>query len=1066
MRVFVYENVTETDNKMLRRANLFGNILGRGALCLQVRASTSSNTALEREMSNLLNSSELSATAQQGHISRKVRRLVHGTAATTSRFRHAVTYLMVLLQGKLIRREVSAEFVSQVIEDVMFECLQAREAQLANLLFCAALRFRKNGVRLTVTTLRHLFQTFGYSDTVHATKMMFQLADQLKDEPESQVLRITALIYANRSDLVDAAIEHLKLETLVTDDICDIIKSFAFQGDCKRIKTFLASVVKFAASPENAAINLHAAACAAFSGRILTSESYTSQLIMLFKSPEFNIQFSDAAIAAIAESRLSIRRPDFNGALKLQENLREELGVKQWGLQATAVFLSHASDSDHLAVQQGHDAIARNIKRLHSLIDEQLEADIFEGLSTDKFLILVKGYGILGLTNDLHRLHNSISVKVRYMLDIKYYEEIFYWYCRMNHVNGLLMLKEEIDDRPDISPTPRIYKSLVIALDRYYPKITEALYDESRSTLSQPNSGLLAHFANVFSMMNNIDKVKLIYTDLQLMSERGANVFKAPLIAKLLVALADDQKCVAELEKIARTRNLIQHPAVQSKLIEVYAKHRRINEIETLIRIITPNDAIVYRSLLKTYAVLQLEDKFEHTLTDMKLRKIPFDDGTFAVAVQGCRRFRGSERIRKVVEGLKASVINRSERLYTSLASLYVQLGDYSAAEQTWHDMVAAKVPLNMVTFNRYLELFVYRNNMIMIQAVLEVMMVHIPPNPITTSTVVDMLGKMGRFGEMEVLLEEMSASENVQPTRVTYHHAMSAYGRAGELEKMEAVRERMRIDAIEENHVTQNIVLDACGRAKQYDRVKALLVQRTLLNIPMDDFAYVILLQTYGKARMRKEVDETVEHILDRHEGAPTLPSSAISKKTVAQNFSSGDCAGGDRLSTRLISAIIDAYANLGDTNLVDHFVTLLLANRSVSRHNIDAVMVVYHRLRETAKMEALLKNHLGGSEFAYNITAVTFAKTGQHKRVEEILKTMKEKRMHLHSNTAVIVSSMLLRAGNSVLAQNVLQWKRAQSSRHIALEAEEIKSSAEEKLYSVTSRIEPAEILERVED
>ena len=64
-------------------------------------------------------------------------------------------------------------------------------------------------------------------------------------------------------------------------------------------------------------------------------------------------------------------------------------------------------------------------------------------------------------------------------------------------------------------------------------------------------------------------------------------------------------------------------------------------------------------------------------------------------------------------------------------------------------------------------------------------MMKLIPPNPITATTVVDMLGKMGRFEEMEAVLNEMSRSTNAAPTLVTFHQAMNAYAKCGDVIQM-----------------------------------------------------------------------------------------------------------------------------------------------------------------------------------------------------------------------------------------------------------------------------------------
>ena len=83
-------------------------------------------------------------------------------------------------------------------------------------------------------------------------------------------------------------------------------------------------------------------------------------------------------------------------------------------------------------------------------------------------------------------------------------------------------------------------------------------------------------------------------------------------------------------------------------------------------------------------------------------------------------------------------------------------------------------------------------------------------------------------------------------------------------------------------------------------------------------------------------------------------------------------------------------------------------------------------------SKLDALLAKY-GGSEFVLNVCIAGFAKAGMHDRVASILEELQAKKYALHTNTAVVLSTLLLKAGKVDLAQTVLKFRRVSEAQQL---------------------------------
>ena len=201
---------------------------------------------------------------------------------------------------------------------------------------------------------------------------------------------------------------------------------------------------------------------------------------------------------------------------------------------------------------------------------------------------------------------------------------------------------------------------------------------------------------------------------------------------------------------------------------------------------------------------------------------------------------------------------------------------------------------------------------------------------------------------------------------------------------------------------MTYNILFDGYGRAKRYEHVRDLVQERSSKGIAMEEMSYLVLLNLYGRARLTEEVENTVAQIF-AHDNLEVTP--------------------------RLLSGVAGAYSAIGDTVKVEQYVDRLLKHPNVKARDIESIYLMYSKNRATDKLDEMLKKY-PPSEFAYNVCVSAFAKDNQHGKVAELLQQMEAKGMALTSNTSIVLSTLLLKAGKSELAQAVLSWKKKEMS------------------------------------
>lgn len=302
--------------------------------------------------------------------------------------------------------------------------------------------------------------------------------------------------------------------------------------------------------------------------------------------------------------------------------------------------------------------------------------------------------------------------------------------------------------------------------------------------------------------------------------------------------------------------------------------------------------------------------------------------------------------------------------------------------------------------YNAFLELYIQRNDLVKMQMVLSTMMTRIPPNSITMTTVVDMLGRLGRIEEMETVFREMQNSTEAQPTVVTYHQVMAAYSKRGDVNQMEATRKKMHQAGYADNAVSYNILLVGYTRARQYEKVPEVIAERARKGVPMDDVSYSVLVRTYGFCQVEGPLDEVVAQIANT-------------------------------TNIRLLIAITAAYGACHNKIKVTMFGQKVLDHPQRLTRDVCDVLSVFARYGEEPQIELILQKHNKDHHpQIFNQALRGFARLRNYERAQSLLEEMHKKDIPLDSATGMELSAALMKTGKIDLARTVLVTQSG--SRH----------------------------------
>jgi pentatricopeptide repeat protein len=984
---------------MFRRTSLFLRVVGAVQLSGIARARPGSfHPFSQKDEDDLLRV----VKTKPRHVLKHVRQQVWRSRKRELHFRNTVTHLMIILQEFLRKRLIDPVSASQIMEGILEECVTYAQHDMAHLLFRAFLRFRKYGCVMTVNSIRYLFES--YRDN-NSTDLMLQLAQEMKEVEGLRPLCIAAFLFANHEADAEALREGLSLVELGKEDLLALISGYEKLQRGEKLRE-IAAVVPQVNPPE-----ARAEVCAALFRAFFKLDDDDAFTATLKAAAENKVALTPNMSATILRHRMR-RAASVEEIAAVEEELKE-LGYVPDATCNSIVITAYARLL-HFGDRGSAELMLSKVDTLLSAIESRLkQGDPDMDISAAHIRAVIRGYGAAGRPDSIKDAWQRIQFRPL-TNDVRIYNELLKWFALMGNVKDVLAFKREMESN-GVNPDAVTYTWLFRSLGKYYPRHVEEFYKELQERRVRLDVHLLTTLIGIFGDLGQMETVGALLAEMRKREEGGTLQFTSIAFAVLIRVYARDLEKARALYAEAQKRNLAEHPHVQTSMLHALAvqKGSTTEDLDAFIKLIPTWSTDVYNVLLHTYAKRMDHLRFDATLEKMKAEGVEMNDVTFGTLITAFARWGEEAKVNEVIQLLKSHEGEVSATFYSVLASSLNRMGNTEGVTNAWDDLVASRLFPDTEVYNQFLSLYSRQHDMSKMQGVLDNMMKQVPPNPVTATTVLDMLGKSGRMSEMESLFDDMKSTPDTAPTSVTFHQVMNAYAKTGDVVKMEKTYDEFVEKGYTANNVTYNIMMDGYGRAKGYEQLEELREKRQAAGIAMDDIAYCIMISAYGRARAEKEVQRLLDEVM----------------KVENKAF----------LTRRVVWSAIDAFCRCGNAEGMQKCVDLLCttgsgaeAETQLSTTDVCGLIPYYCRMGKMDTVEELVKRVREGKEKgevtynALNAIARGYARTGRFDKAVESLHEMRDKNWVPDASTALQLSGAFLKAGLHEQAQQIIEWRR----------------------------------------
>lgn len=940
------------------------------------------------------------------HVLKHVRQQVWRSRKKELYFRNTVTHLMIILQDFLRKHLIDPAYASQIMEGILEECVTYSQHDMAHLLFRTFLRFRKYGCTISVNSIRFLFESYKANDS---KELMLQLANEMKADTALRPLCIAAFLFAGCEAEAEALMKDMEWNELSKDDILALVAGYEKLNRVDKNMEMLKRLPdRTFAEAERTEIY------AAFLRSLQKSDNDALFTEVFQAAVDAGVKFDSDIFSTVLRQKM--RRVTSAEEINAIEAELKNLGYVP-DVTGSSIIITAFARLRHFGDRGDEELMLSKVDALLSSIESRLkQGDPDMDISATHIRAVIRGYGTARRPEALKDAWVRLQFK-GITNDVRVYNELFKWYALMGNVKDVLALREEMG-KTGVHPDSLTYTWILRALGKFYPRHVSQIHKEIEERRVRPDIQLYNTLIGLLGDLQKLDCVDALFSNMRQREEAGTLQLTPITFAVLIRIYSRDLKRAEQLYEEAKKRNLSDHSHVQTSMLHVYASLPDSTEkIDCFLSAIPVWDTDVYNVLLNMYGKRRNRDKFDETLQKMKNEQVAMNDVTFGTLITAFARWKDIDQVNGVMELLKEHEGEVSAAFYSVLASSLNRIGDAEGVTNAWEDLITSKLFPDMDVYNQFLVLYSRQHNLPKMHGVLDNMMKQVPPNPVTATTVLDMLGKSGRVAEMESLFEDMKSTPDTQPTSVTFHQVMNAYAKSGDNVKMESVHDEFLARGYANNAITYNILMDGYGRSKAFEQMEEVLQKRKSSGIPPDDIMYCILASAYGKAKSEKDVIRIFEEL--------------------------NDSANTPMLTKRTIWSCIDAFCRCGNADYMEKCIEMLRsANDSAQLLPSDysALIPYYCRMGLMEKVESieedLRKTSLELSYSALNAVARGYSKGGRFDKTVETLHKMRDRNWVPDASTALQLSGAFLKAGLHEQAKQIIEWRR-QYARAASLEA-----------------------------
>lgn len=277
-------------------------------------------------------------------------------------------------------------------------------------------------------------------------------------------------------------------------------------------------------------------------------------------------------------------------------------------------------------------------------------------------------------------------------------------------------------------------------------------------------------------------------------------------------------------------------------------------------------DLVTYNTLISGIASLDRPD-LNVALTikrHMEERGLWSNEVTYNALMAVAARSQQPDEAFEIYDEMISRSLKPNCECFTTLITLCGRAKMMERAFQMHDHMIASGIEPSVITFNALLTACRCADRQEAGDVALRVLSTMretegCTPDVITYSTVIDALGRSGRFSQVRHVLEEMGR-EGIAPNLVTYTSVISALTRAGDLRGALCVLEDMEKHGIRPNVYTFSTLIHGAGRCGDFDKSFEMMELMRLKGIMASRLTYSKLLHLATKSGVHRHLWRVVE--------------------------------------------------------------------------------------------------------------------------------------------------------------------------------------------------------------
>ncbi|KAL6288548.1 hypothetical protein ACE6H2_006058 [Prunus campanulata] len=312
--------------------------------------------------------------------------------------------------------------------------------------------------------------------------------------------------------------------------------------------------------------------------------------------------------------------------------------------------------------------------------------------------------------------------------------------------------------------------------------------------------------------------------------------------------------------------------------------------------------------------------------------------------------------------------------VYTALVSVYGKNGLLDKAFSTVDDMKSVSdCKPDVYTYSILINSCTKFHRPDLIEEILaEMSYLGIGCNTVIYNTLIDGYGKAEMFELMEDSLTDMIESGSCLPDVFTLNSFLGAYGKCGQIEKMEKWYDEFQLMGIRPDPKTFNILIKSYGKATMYEKMGSVMEFMKKRFFSPTVVTYNIVIEVFGKAGNVEKMDEYFRKM--KYQGMK--PNSITYCSLVSAYSRVGNMSKVDSilrhvensdviLDTPFFNCIISAYGRAGDVRKVSELFLAMKEKKCLPDHITFATMIqAYNARGMTEAAEDLQKRMITNTE------------------------------------------------------------------------------------------------------